>query len=96
MKILKLNTKPRAGPFIIETGRTFSYIIFGPAGPLNCADQITCDTGKTSLAKSLVAELGKEGGKLGNVWISNLTQLHEKQNKLIQEGIFIMDEIFYG
>ena len=36
LKILKLNwTKPRAGPFLIETGRTFSYIIFGPAGPLN-------------------------------------------------------------
>ena len=45
LNILKLNTKPRAGPFIIETGRTFSYIIFGPAGPLNWADQILCDTG---------------------------------------------------
>ena len=39
LKILKLNTKPRAGPFVIETGRTFSYMIFGPAGPLNWADQ---------------------------------------------------------
>ena len=43
-EILKLNKKPRAGPFIIETGRTFSYIIFGLAGPLNWADQILCDT----------------------------------------------------
>ena len=48
LKILELNTKPRAGPFIIETGRTFSYIIFGPAGPLNWADQILCDTGSKS------------------------------------------------
>ena len=28
---IKLNTKPRTGPFIIDTGRTFSYIIIGPA-----------------------------------------------------------------
>ena len=50
MNILKLNTKPRAGPFIIERGRTFSYIIFGPTGPLNWADvdQILCDTGHES------------------------------------------------
>ena len=45
LKMLKLNTKPRAGPFIIETGRIFSYIIFGSAGPLNGADQILCDIG---------------------------------------------------
>ena len=51
--------------------------------------------GKTYLAIYLVAELGEEGGKLGNVWISNLTQLREKQNKLIPECIFILDEIFY-
>ena len=43
LKILKLNTKPRTGPFIIDKGRNFSYIIFGPAG--NWADQILCDTG---------------------------------------------------
>ena len=47
LKILKLNTKPRAGPFIIETDRTFSYIIFDPAGPLNGADQILCDNGRS-------------------------------------------------
>ena len=51
--------------------------------------------GKTYLAKCLVAELGEEGGKLGNVWISNLTQLREKQSTQIPEGIFILDEIFY-
>ena len=45
LKILELNTKPKAGPFIIETGRTFSYIIFGSAGPLNGADQILYDIG---------------------------------------------------
>ena len=45
LNIFKLNTKPRAEPLIIETGRTCSYIIFGPAGPLNWADQILCDTG---------------------------------------------------
>ena len=33
LKILKLNTKPWTGPFIIDTGGTFSYLIFGPAGP---------------------------------------------------------------
>ena len=33
LKILKLNTKPWTGPFIIDTGDTFSYLIFGPAGP---------------------------------------------------------------
>ena len=45
-KISKLNTTPRTRPFIIETGRTFSYIILSPVGPLNWADQILCDTGK--------------------------------------------------
>ena len=48
LKILKLNTKPRAGRFIIETGRAFSYIIFGPAGPLHWADQKLCVTGHKS------------------------------------------------
>ena len=51
--------------------------------------------GKTYLAKFLVAELGKKGGKLGNVWISNLTQLREKQNKQTPKDIFILDKIFY-
>nr|XP_022302629.1 uncharacterized protein LOC111110423 isoform X2 [Crassostrea virginica] len=51
--------------------------------------------GKTYLAKSLAAELGKKGKKLEKIWISNLNQLREKQNKLIPEGIFILDEIFY-
>ena len=51
--------------------------------------------GKTYLAKSLVAELGKKGKKLENLWISDLTQLRAKQNKPIAEGIFILDEIFY-
>ena len=30
LRILKLNTKPKTRPFIIDTGRTFTYIIFGP------------------------------------------------------------------
>ena len=51
--------------------------------------------GKTYLAKSLVAELGKKGKKMEKVWISNLTQLRAKQNKQIPEDIFILDEIFY-
>nr|XP_022301988.1 uncharacterized protein LOC111109988 [Crassostrea virginica] len=51
--------------------------------------------GKTYLAKSLVAELGKKGKKMEKVWISNLTQLRAKQNKQSPEDIFILDEIFY-
>ena len=51
--------------------------------------------GKTYLAKSLVAELGKKGKKLENLWISDLTQLRAKQKRHIPEGIFILDEIFY-
>ena len=51
--------------------------------------------GKTYLAKSLVAELGKKGKKLETVWISNLAQLRAKQKERTIEDIFILDEIFY-
>ena len=51
--------------------------------------------GKTYLAKSLVAELGKKGKKLAKVCISYLAQLSTKQNEPTGEDIYILDEIFY-